>query len=240
MEYKMNNKQTESTGWTQDLNDQTTAIDMIRVKVDLTPSDLFTDLASAYFAEVTRITRFENKVSTINEESMLKYFQTLLYLHVQNVNSRVKTEYNKVKYNAIIPTPIYTLLTQIGEVVDKNFGLKFYPSFEIDSTELLSPSEMIDFGYELLRMENLGLKLTTNGLPSSNTSGELGFMGAYAYENEVRSYRHDNPVYGFYAAMFKTKGIEQALGISALRVRYGYIDHYKSLIQVFVHEGQGS
>lgn len=230
---------TTSTGWTQDLNDQTSAIDMIRVKVDLTPSDLFTDLASAYYVEVERVTRFETKVSTISEESMLKYFQTLLYFHVQNMTSRVPLEYNKVKFNAIIPTPIYTLLTQIGEVTDKNFGLRFVPSFEIDIKALLSPSEMIEFGYELLRMENLGLKLTTNGLPGHD-SGELGFMGAYAYENEVRSYRHDNPVYGFYASMFKTNGIEQALGFKALRVRYGYVDHYKSLMQVFVHEGQGS
>jgi len=227
-------------GWSQGLNDQTTAIDMIRVKVDLTPSDLFTDLADAYYAEVNRVTRFERKDTVINSENVLRYFQTLLYLHVSNVNGNVPREYNNVKFNAIIPTPIYTLMCQIGQVVDKNFGLKFYPSFEIESKELMSPSEMIDFGYELLRMENLGLKLTTNGIPSQNSSGELGFMGAFAYENEIRSYRHDNPVFGFYAAMFKTNGLEQALGLNALRVRYGYIDHYQSLIQVFVNEGQRS
>lgn len=225
-------------GWNQDLNDQSTAIDMIRVRVDLTPSDLFKDLSLAYANEIDRIARFERRDVSLSTELIEKYFHTLLYCHVANVNSNIKREYFGLKHRAVIPTPIYTLLSQIGEVVDRDFGLRFYPSFEISSEYLLSPSEMEDIGVELLRMENLGLKLTTEGLPRPKDAGTLGFMGAQAYENEVRSYRHDNPVFGFYAAMFKSNGIEQALGLRALRVRYGYIDHYTSLVGVFIHESE--
>lgn len=222
-----------------DLNNQSVAVDVVRVKVELSPNEMFTDVAKAYCREVLRITRFESKQTIISEMTMEKFFNSVLYLHVSNVNSNVKSEYRSIIRRINLPTVLVSVLLNIGEVIDKDFGLKFIPSMDIDSEQLMSPSELEDFSQELLRLENLGLKITTTGLPLPNKCGTIGFMGSQLVENtDVRSYRHDHPVMGFFRSMFRSQSLEQVIGLSALRVRYGYYDHYASLVQVFVNESE--
>ena len=222
-----------------DLNNQSVAVDVVRVRVELSPNEMFTDVAKAYSNEVLRITRFESKKTTISAESMEKFFNTVLYLHVCNVNSMVKPEYRNIIKRVNLPTVLVSILLNIGEATDKDYGLKFVPSMDIDSEQLMSPSEIEDFSQELLRLENLGLKITTTGLPLPNKCGTIGFMGSQLVEHtDVRSYRHDHPVMGFFRSMFRSQSLEQVIGLSALRVRYGYYDHYASLVRVFVNESE--
>lgn len=222
-----------------DLNNRSVAVDVVRVKVELTPNQMFNDVATAYSHEVSRITRFESKVTIINESDMKRYFNSVLYLHVQNVNQLMPRDYRNITKRLNLPTVLVSILLNVGEVTDQDYGLKFIPSMQIDSEQLMSPSELEDFSQELLRLENLGLKITTTGLPLPNKCGAIGFMGSQLIENtDVRSYRHDHPIMGFFRSMFRSNSLSEIIGLPALRVRYGYYDHYESLVKVFINESE--
>lgn len=218
---------------------QSVAVNIVKVQVKLEPNQMFEDIASAYANEIVRITRFENKENILDEDMIRKYFNTVLWLHVSNVTNSMNREYSRFRRNLVLPTVLVSVLLQIGEAVDQDFGLKFVPSYEIDSKDVLSVSELEEVSYELLRLERLGLKLTTTGLPQPKDCGTLGFMGCQLIENEeIRSYRHDHPVFGFFRSMFRSNSLTEIMGIESLRVRYGYYDHYSSLVKAFVHESE--
>lgn len=222
-----------------DLNNQSVAVDVVRVKVELSPNQMFDDVAEAYCNEVIRLTRFESRQTIIDQDAMKRFFNTMLYLHIQNVQNNLDRSYFNISKRVNLPTVLVSILMNIGEVVDKDYGLKFIPSMNIDSEQLMSPSDIEDFSQELLRLENLGLKITTTGLPLPSKCGTIGFMGSQLIENtDVRSYRHDHPVMGFFRSMFRSQSLEQIIGLAALRVRYGYYDHYASLVKVFVNESE--
>lgn len=222
-----------------DVNGRSVAANMVRVKVALKPNDMFDSIAEAYFHEIMRVTRFEAKQTVISLDNVQKFFDTILYLHVRNCNQTLPQEYRGIMKRVNLPTVLVAILSNIGEVTDSDFGLRFYPEYEIESEKLMSVSEIEDFSQELYRLEKLGIKITTTGLPMPNDCGTLGFMGCQLVDNkEVLSYRHDHPVYGFFQAMFKSNALSEIIGNNALRVRYGYYDHYSSLVRVFVNESE--
>jgi len=225
-------------GSSLNLNDQSTAVSVTKVVVDMSPNELFEDVCKAYYNEVHRVTRFEGKTSVLSRENVSRYFKTILKLHIDNVN-RDKSVFAYKQSDLIIPTIVISILLNIGEVTDKDYGLKFIPKFDIDSNDLMSKSEFEDFADELVLLERVGLKFTTDGLPIPKDSGTLGFMGSQLLNKEdVRSYRHDHPVFGFFKSMFNTSALEEILGVKSLRVRYGYYDQYSTLIKAFVSDSK--
>jgi hypothetical protein len=219
----------------QDLLVKSTAVSVIKVIVDLNPNKLFDDLTRIYYGEIVRVTRFNRLDTILTPELISKYFKTILKMHVDNVNDDRTVFKVERKYGWWIPTPLYSVLLNIGLVADKDFGLKFIPKFDIDSVDLLSHSEYDDVAEELSELEKYGLKFVTGGLPNKQDSGTLGFMGSQLMATgEVLSYRHDHPVYGFFRAMFDFNALEEILGGKAFRVRYGYYDEYSTLVSAFV------
>lgn len=217
--------------------EQSTAVSFMRVKVALEPNDLLEDIAKAYSKEISRISRFEIKKVELDEETVLKFFKTMLFLHISNCNGDFHRDYRVIKNNAVIPALLTNIMLQIGETIDHDFGLKFQPIYEIDSIDMLSVSQLQDIFDEFLLIERLGLKLTTAGFPNPKECGTLGFMGCQLVSNgDVLSYRHDSPVFGFFKAMFNTNALEEALGLKALRIRYGSFETYKTLVRTFVNE----
>lgn len=218
-------------------SEQSTAVSFIRVEVALKPNSMLLDLSNEYSKEIERLTRFNAKGSLLTQELMYKYLNTVIYLHICNVNGSFPREYQQLKNRMVIPTVFSAILSHIGEVVDKSFGLKFIPTFDVDSKNLLSPSEIWVIIDEFYLLESVGLKMTTSGFLNPKDCGSLGFMGCQLVSNgDILSYRHDSPVFGFYKAMFDSSALETVLGLQALRVKYGTFDHYKDLVKSLVNE----
>lgn len=223
------------------LNEQSTAVSFVNVKVALKPNSLLLDMSNEYSKEITRLTRFNSRQSILDEELMFKYLNTVIYLHVSNVNGAFPRDYQSLKNKMVIPAVFAAILSHIGEVVDKSFGLKFTPTFDIDASDLLTPSQIWEIIDEFYLLESVGLKLTTSGFLNPKDCGSLGFMGCQLVSNgDILSYRHDSPVFGFYKAMFDSSALEQVLGLQALRVRYGTFEHYKSLVKALINEVERS
>jgi len=200
---------------------------LINVEVKIKPAGLFSALAEEYKKEINRLIMLQSFEVNID---VVKYFKTLLKLHIDNVNGSVHQSYRPFVRTVEVPAIFATFLANIGRVTDKDFGISFWPSFNIEADELLSPSELADYSGKLLSLYRIGLA-TVQGLPNPSDSGSLGTMACSLVENgDVLSYRHDHPVYGFISAVFNFNATEEVLGLKALRVRYGSLSEYDNII----------
>lgn len=205
---------------------------LINVEVKIKPSGLFTALAEEYKKEINRLIMLQSTELNID---VVKYFKTLLKLHVDNVNGTVHSSYRPFVRTVEVPAVFATFLANIGRVTDKDFGISFWPSFNIEADDLLSPSELSDISGKLLSLYRIGLS-TVQGLPNPTDSGSLGTMACSLVENgDILSYRHDHPVYGFISAVFNFNATEEILGLKALRVRYGSLSEYDNIVHSIFH-----
>jgi hypothetical protein len=214
-------------------------VNFVNVEVKIKPSKMLISLANEYDSEVDRITRFLPS-GDLNID-FPRYLKTLMHLHILRcTNGRLGDYNNFLRGNVYIPAAFVVVMLQIGQVTDRDYGLIFTPVSEIDSKDLMSPSELERTSLDLLALESFGLKLA-HRMPSTQESGSLGSMGASLVESgEVLSYRQDHPVYGFVTAMMSISATEEILGLKALRVKYGSESHYLSLISAFAQASGSS
>lgn len=205
------------------------ATNMVQVGVNFEVSELFNDLATMYYQEAERVTRF-----TSNENVMVQtkefdgYFRTLLFLRIARVNgvqNATTKSYKNDLRNYLVPAFVNVLLISIGKATDLNFGFEFYPTTSIDAKDLLSPTDMRNISQRLRILNMSGLVCVETGI-SMNPLGELEFMATMNIQGEILGYKKDHPIYGFYAAMFKHTIVSDVLVPKMLRVRYGAQDEY--------------
>lgn len=212
-------------------------INMVEVKVEITPSELFQEVAVVYAMEAERVSRFTSSTTAyLPVEDIEKYLNTLLYLRVARVNG-VKNEITRGYHNDFrsynIPTFIHTLLVSIGKATDYDFGFTFIPVISIQNEDLLSPSEMIETSRKFGILSLEGLSCVDTGI-STNPNGELATMATFSIQKEILSYRKDHPIYGFYAAFFNHKILGEVILPEGLRIRYGAQRDYISILHNIV------
>lgn len=213
-------------------------VSTIDVTVDMSPSALTEKLAKEVHMDILRLA---GKVGASNVDveldGILKYLKTLTYLRVSLANGDMYSPANKAYRNitkhVCVPVMFYQCLISIGIAFDKDYGIRFRPTYSIDSTDLLSPEEVMEISDLMQRFENLGLKIVI-GIPQSE-EGELDFMALTHVESQVLGYRRSHPVYGFLAAFFRQKKLSEVTGMMC-RVVYGYETDYELYVsKIYAH-----
>lgn len=199
----------------------------IEVAVEMTPSKLAEKLALEIIKDMSRIGHLVGVVDLgVDESGILNYLRTLTYLRVAQVNSdtsKTLNSYRRLSKHLAVPVMFYQCLISIGIAYDRDFAIRFYPTYSIDSADLLSPEEMENISDLMMRLETHGLKVVY-GIPKEE-EGELDFMALCHVEEQVLGYRHSHPVYGFLAAFFAQKELSEVTGMMC-RVLYGYETDY--------------
>jgi len=214
------------------------AVGFMKVDVIIRPNGLLTELAYEYEKEVKRLTRFT--VGEVSDLDFIKYFTTLLYLHVKRVNGDGLGEYLRFSRQIFIPAAFATVLMQIGTVEDLDFGLKFIPKIEVSAKEIMSPGDLEEMSLLLRSLESYGL-VCVHKFPRPEDCGSLEAMAASLIESgDVLAYKQGHPVHGFITALLNISATKEVLGVEALRIRYGTLSHYQTLLGAFVRSSVGA
>jgi len=219
------------------IGDATTPKNFIVVEVEFGKTEVFQAMVDSFERETKRVARFSANGAELTID-FNRYLSTLLWLHIGNVNGSVPREYRFAIREIEVPAYFETVLAQIGIVIDKDFGIRFVPSFGINKDDLLSPSELLAASMEMMVLGDLGLR-TVKGLPNPATSGSLGAMATNLVESgDVLSYRKDHPVYGFVAACFNFSHLQEMFG-NALRIKYGSLTEFKIVAETILSASIG-
>lgn len=198
--------------------------------VKLQPSVLVADMAILENLEMQRVMRFTKSDVILDVKDIEKYFNTILWLRVLQVNHDKRiAPYAFANHSLNIPVRLVQILLSMGEAVDRDYGIRFMPSMDIEAEKQLSPEELREFSDKISVMIPEGYLVVETGLPTS-TLGELGFMACLLVQDEkIYSYRKDHPVYGFIASFFRSELVSKAFGID-YRMYYGSIEDYRAML----------
>lgn len=208
----------------------------IEVKVEMNPSKLVEKLAVEIHKDMVRICNLVGGTEmAVEVDGILNYLKTLTYLRVSLVNSdssKAFSSYRRLCRHLTVPVMFYQCLIPIGVAYDRDYSIKFTPTYSIDSMNLLSPEELIEISEIMQRLESNGFKIV-EGIPSDE-NGELDFMALCHVEEQVCGYRHSHPVYGFLASFFAQKELSEVTGMMC-RVLYGYDTDYALTVTQLYH-----
>lgn len=229
------------------LSDALTEMNKIRAativtRVEIRPGKMMDRLAKGLYSEIQRLAPYSGfkPVAELEENDILKYLHTLIWLRVCYVNNDQSKSYAKYKYMAKhleVPVLAYQLLVAIGEAYDKDYSIRFLPEYSVESEHLLSPDEMLTLSDLFCTMREIGFA-SVKGTPR-DTSGELDFMAMCHVEGVVTSYRDTHPVYGFLASFFEQQKLNEITG-SMSRIIYGYDTDYELYISSLIHSLRAS
>lgn len=198
--------------------------------VKLEPSELILDMAKLENLEMQRVMRFTTSDVILSVEDIGKYFHTILWLRVLQVNHDKKiAQYAFANHSLNVPVRLVQILLSMGEAVDRDYGIRFMPSMDIDASKQLSPDELRELSDKISVLIPEGYLVVETGLPTS-TLGELGFMACLLVQDEkIYSYRKDHPVYGFVASFFRSELVSKAFEID-YRMYYGSVQDYRAML----------
>lgn len=144
--------------------------------IKLSPSELIADMAKLENREMQRVMRFTDSEVILSVDEIEKYFHTILWLRVLQVNQNVKAKpYRFANHSLNIPVRLVQILLSIGEAVDRDYGIRFMPQMDIVAELQLTPEELREYSDRIGALLPEGYLVIETGLPTS-TSGELGFM----------------------------------------------------------------
>lgn len=169
------------------------------VKVQLSFGPLVYDLAKNLSREVDRILKSGSGPLHISEKEMTSYVKSLIILRVLSVHGAVPKEYHSFCRNGRVPSILTYLLYQIGEALDREFGIKYVPYIVQD--ELADLDILRDVSERIALIADMGFHITHNGIPQS-VEGELAFMSMDNDGEVVRGTYNSHPVFGMLACFF--------------------------------------
>lgn len=212
----------------------------VSTTVEMEPSKLASKLAKELLVEMERIAPYAGykPVSDLEEDDILKYCKTLIWLRCEIVSgfSKASAHYRPLIRNLAVPVMLYQMLIPIGIAIDRDYGIRFTPAYSIESEQLLDPDSLQSLSDIMTSLEASGLKIVY-GLPKDR-DGELDFMALCSVEGVVKGYRKAHPVYGFLASFFEQKKFNEITG-AMCRIVYGYESDYNTYVSMVFRKING-
>lgn len=207
----------------------------VRVVVQFQNGKLIESLAHMLYTEFQRMAPYAgfSPVTELEEQELLAYLSTLLWLRVReadSVSDKTSVQYKPYRRTVAVPVIWYQVLIGIGKAYDKDYNLEFVPAYKIPQELLLSPVRLGEISNLFRQFEDSGMKIC-QGIPI--TDGELDFMAMCHVNEEVLSYRKSHPVYGFLASFVAQQELNAITGAMA-RVIYGYDTDYEARLGVLM------
>jgi len=228
----------EATKQFKDLNYgtkvSTSKLDTIEVRIN--PDLMVKDYAKATVLEMYRMNPIKFEGLSITEEDVYYYFSQLLSLRIQQVNGQ-KVPWRLMK-SFCAPAWIEFSLTNIGEVILADLGLRFIP-VESESPAAYSEERMLSISSALRSFEREGLAIVVNVFATSvNGDPEvmtLCILDGYVHGMNVNSH----PVKSYVASFLGQTLVKEQSFKVLYRVRYDDIHYVASTLlndpKVFRH-----
>lgn len=211
----------------------------ILYKVQMVMDDLYVNMAKWELMELQRCTRFATNVALPEADDLARYFRTLTWIRVTQATEPKKVgDYKVAVHSARIPNRLSVILSNIGEAYDRDSNIKFVPVCEISAEDLMSVTEMMELS-DLIGAYLQDGYATVVGMEKSNL-GSVMLMSKLVISEpgqlkQVLSYRKDNPVYAFFAAILQMEIVDLTYQdlFRQYRVQYSSVDQYKYSFQQY-------
>jgi len=196
------------------------------IEVQVQPEVMLKDFGKAYASELHRRNPLRADAVNLTEEELTEYFKQILILRVQYIYDNCKLWRQIKQLN--IPTWIQYVITQIGQFIDYDFGLKVMPKLdgEIDLNFLLDVSRRLE------AFKSDGVTMHKDAFPRSK-DGDKDVMSMALIEGFVYSRTKDaHPITSYVNAFLGMKLVEEQTFKILYRVRYDDIDFIRSMLMI--------
>lgn len=200
----------------------TTSLDIIKVALDETI--ILKDFAKAYANELFRRNPAKAEEINLTASELQTYFTGIIAIRVKAIEGNCK-DWRQAKLLAI-PTWIQFVISQIGEVVDVERGLKFVPSFDRE----YDINELLDVSTRLSSFSNDGVTMHRDAFPRDN-EGDVDLMSMAIIDGYVKSMSATaHPITSYISAFLGAKLEEEAAFKILYRVRYDDVEFIRTML----------
>lgn len=200
----------------------TSSLETIDVTID--PKLILADYAIAYVRELNRRNPIRAKEVGVTEQELQDYFEGIVAIRVQSVSGTCKV-WREAK-QLLIPSWIEFTISQIGEVIDTDRGLRFVPKFEHD----VNIVSMLETSNKLRAFTSDGVSMSKDAFPRS-ISGDPETMSMTIIDSYVKAQSKDcHPVASYIAAFLGFKLQEEASFRVLYGVRYDDVNFIKAML----------
>lgn len=194
------------------------------ISVEINPKMMLNDYAKAYVQEFHRRNPARAEAVGLTEEELYDYFVGLIAIRIESVNGGCKA-WREAK-QLLIPSWIEFTLSQIGEVVDVDRGLRFIPTLNhpVEIDKLLTVSDKLRaFIPDGVSLHKDAFPRGTEGDPETMS---MAIIGQYVYSQS----KDAHPIASYVASFLGFKLMEEATFKMLYRVRYDDISFIKSML----------
>lgn len=194
---------------------QPTSVPMETVDVQISSQLLVKNYAIAFVREAYRVAPLRAEQVALTSEEVVNYVDYLFTKRVECVDDNCK-DWRKLK-NLAIPSYVQYILSQVGTVVVRDYGLKLHPVVQTPSTMTFEDALVIS---DKIRAFENDLQVVVDAMPREKT-GNIDVMSCALIDGYVRSFRKAEHVSSTYAAAFANMKLVQESAFNALyRVQY--------------------
>lgn len=161
--------------------------DMDEVSVTIHATGMLKEFSRAFIVELQRRNDLLVDKLSISEAELISYFTGILKLRVDDVN--YDNKFRKFESQLLMPAWIQFTISQIGKVLDSEYGLEFIPKMDFDQLDI---DTMLATSRKLRYFRDAGLQLLDRAFPRS-VEGDKDFMTMAVFDRDVRSYRSEDP-----------------------------------------------
>lgn len=203
--------------------------DMDQVTVTIHATDMLREFSRAFIVELQRRNDLLVDKLSVSEAELFSYFTGILKLRVDDVNYQNK--FRKYESQLLMPAWIQFTISQIGKVLDSEYGLEFTPKMDFDQLDI---DTMVETSRKLRYFRDAGLQLLDRAFPRS-VEGDKDFMTMAVFDSDIKSYRSEDPnPLSIYAVGFVGSQLaEKNTNISSLyrkhRQQLGYVEQVFSV-----------
>lgn len=189
------------------------------VEVTVTAKGLVGDYATAFCREAARINPERAKQVMLDETELVEYAEYLLAKRIEIVQNKCP-DYRHLK-SLYIPGFLQYVLSLVGEVTDRSFGLKMVPVLD-------APSKMT-FQQALRISDKIGsferdMSVFLDAMPRSS-EGDMQVMSTALIDGFVRSFKRDiHPAVTYVTAFLGMKLRQEAAFRVLYRVQYDDVE----------------
>lgn len=206
------------------------SIPMETIAVTISTEYLLGDYVKGFISEIDMRTPLRGQQIALTEAELMEYLGYLLTVRCQYVRGE-KVPWQELKL-LWIPSFMQFVLSLIGEVEDREFGIKVVPFMDKESKLTLQKAITIS---EKLAVLQDDFDLVKDALPRTPV-GNQSVMSSAVIGEYVRAYRKvEHPIYTYVAALLNMKLKEETALQSLYRFQYDDINFIHAALTV--HRG---
>lgn len=199
------------------------AADILNIEVEINPDDFLGHYVNIFRTQMRMKSPLMFKMNPLTEEEFYDYFIYLFDERVKSIRGTANWRQDKL---LVIPTWIQYVITQIGQVFNHAYGLKFNP-FMNKQIKVITIDEALAISNKLALYADV-IALHKDAMPRS-PEGNEDVMSCVLLSNHVKATKIlENPESTYVAAFAGVKLREEAAFNILYRISYDDVDYIRS------------